>query len=37
VGHGFVIALLRLCLENRPLADVWQLVPKSGQWLEYEV
>jgi broad specificity phosphatase PhoE len=35
VGHGFVIALLRLRLENRPLEDVWQLVPKSGQWLEY--
>lgn len=35
VGHGFVIALLRLRLENRPVADVWQLVPKSGQWLEY--
>jgi broad specificity phosphatase PhoE len=37
VAHGFVIALLRLRLENRPVEDVWQLVPKSGQWLEYRV
>jgi broad specificity phosphatase PhoE len=35
VGHGFVIALLRLRLEGRPVDEVWQLVPKSGQWLEY--
>ena len=37
VAHGFVIALLRLRLEDRPVEDVWQLVPKSGQWLEYWV
>jgi broad specificity phosphatase PhoE len=37
VAHGFVIALLRLRLEDRPMEDVWQLVPKSGQWLEYSV
>jgi broad specificity phosphatase PhoE len=35
VGHGFVIALLRLRLENRPVVDVWKLVPKGGEWLEY--
>lgn len=37
VGHGFVIALLRLRLEHQPVENVWQLVPKSGQWLEYWV
>jgi broad specificity phosphatase PhoE len=36
-AHGFVIALLRLRLENRPVEDVWQLVPQSGQWLEYSL
>ena len=37
VAHGFVIALLRLRLEDRPVEDVWQRVPKSGQWVEYYV
>lgn len=37
VAHGFVIALLRLRLEHRPVEDVWQLVPQSGQWLEYSL
>jgi len=37
VAHGFVIALLRLRLEGRPVGDVWQLVPRSGQWQEYHV
>lgn len=37
VAHGFVIALLRLRLEGRPVGDVWELVPKSGRWLEYSL
>jgi broad specificity phosphatase PhoE len=37
VGHGFVIALFRLRLENRPVNEVWQLIPKSSQWLEYSL
>ncbi len=34
-AHGFVIAVLRVNLEKRPIDSVWQLVPKSGEIIEY--
>ena len=34
-AHGFVIAVIRVRLENRPIESVWKLVPKSGEIIEY--
>lgn len=35
VAHGFVIAVLRLRLENHPLEKVWSLIPPNGKWFTY--
>jgi len=37
VAHGFVIALLRVRLERKPVEQVWDLIPRSGAWVEYIV
>ena len=37
VAHGFVIALLRVRLEGRPTEQIWDLIPKSGGWVEYSL
>lgn len=37
VAHGFVIAVLRIRLENRALDEVWDLIPGSGEWFTYDL
>ena len=35
--HGFVMALLQILLNHEPFENIWQAIPKSGAWLEYQV
>jgi broad specificity phosphatase PhoE len=37
VAHGFVIAVLRVRLENKPIDEVWDLIPESGEWITYDI
>ena len=37
VAHGFVIAVLRLRMENQPLEKVWNLIPPNGKWFSYRI
>jgi len=36
-AHGFVIAVIRVRLENQSINSVWELVPISGEIIEYSV
>ena len=37
VAHGFVIAVLRVRLENKRMDQVWDLVPDSAQAIVYDL
>jgi broad specificity phosphatase PhoE len=36
-SHGFVMALLHILLNHEPFENLWQAIPQSGAWLEYQV